>query len=200
MQNTLHNTFPVPHNVLEDEKFKKYNASIKFVFVFFCKLHNRLANDEGWFFHSGKNSSKEAGVNMKTFGSAKKKLKADGYIDVKQGKYNPDKNTRHACWYKVNGFLNKGVKPETPKENQPANPQEKGFVTKKALEVKFGRGKGGEIFAWAIETNLLERLSDTEGRVIATEGQIRVAVGKAYAGIYDGLTKFLLTQMRGNLP
>ena len=155
MKNTLYYTFPVPHNVFEEEKFRKYRASIKLVYVWLLKLHNHFANTEGWFFRSSEIISQEIGMDEKTFRSAKKQLHADGYIDIKPGKYNPEKNIRHAFWYKVNGFMNKGE--QTHKDNQQDNipGMVKGNVTKDAIEKKFPEQKG--IFEWLIDSNCLEQ-------------------------------------------
>ena len=191
MQNTLYYTFPVPHNVFEEEKFRKYRPSIKLVYVWLLKLHNHFADEERWFFRSGETLSKEIGIDIKTYWAAQKQLLEDGYIEVRKGKYNPETNTRHAFWYKVNGFMNKGEQNvEVSQKNEQADPQEKGIVSRETLDRKFGKDEN--IFDWLIESGLMEKLSETKGRIVATDGHIQVAVGKAYAGIYDALTKFLL--------
>jgi len=191
MQNKLHYTFPVPHNVFEDEKFKKYIPSVKLVCVWLFKLHNRFANKDGWFFSSTQTLSQDIGISENTVKKAKKILKADGRIDIKPGKYNQDKNTRHASWFKVNGFLNKGKNPETNNETQQDNipDNNNGIVTREALVKKFPEAKG--VFDWLIESDCLEKVSDTEGRLKVTENELKIAASKKYPKIYCQLSKYL---------
>jgi hypothetical protein len=182
MQNTLYNTFPVPHNIFEDEKFRKYKHTIKLAYVGLLKLHNRLANKEGWFWRSGETLSKEIGMDIKTYWYAKNQLVKDGYIEVRQGEYNPEKNARHALWYKVNGFLNPGEKiPEIRKENQQVSSQENidGVVTKIDLERNFL--DGGAIFKWLMKNDYFEEKEGIEGHPKPLTDGMRTVLEKEFS-------------------
>ena len=104
MQYGLEGTFPVPHEVLESEKFRKLRLSSKYMYCYLAKLRNRFGrNQEEWFWHSMDKLSEEIGINLKTLKRAKKELLQNHFIEVKRGKY-LETNRRSADWYKVLGF------------------------------------------------------------------------------------------------
>ena len=105
----FHNVFPVPHNVLEDEKFKKYTASIKIFFIYLCKLTNRFANNKGFIWRSAKMLKEDTGLNPKTIRAAKKRLILDDLIEFKEDEYDPATHTRHPGWFRVKGFQKKPI-------------------------------------------------------------------------------------------
>ena len=104
MQYGLEGTFPVPHEVLKSEKFKKLRLSSKYMYCYLAKLRNRFGkNQEEWFWHSMDNLSEGIGINQKTLKRAKKELLENHFIEVKRGKY-LGTNRRAADWYRVLGF------------------------------------------------------------------------------------------------
>jgi len=101
---SLEGTFPVPHDILESEKFKRLRLSSKYMYCYLAKLRNRFGkNQEEWFWHPMHKLSEEIGINLKTLKKAKKELLQNHFIEVKRGKYR-ETNRRAADWYKVLGF------------------------------------------------------------------------------------------------
>jgi hypothetical protein len=184
MQNILYNTFPVPHNVFEEEKFISCKTSTKLFYIGLLKLHNRYADLEGWFWRSNRLMSIDMNLTEKTIRSAKKELLKNDYIEVKNGAYDPKSNTRGACLFRVNGFQ----KPAYSKQEKPQEDASR-IITVYALEEKFRKGR--EVFNWLIENDFYKRLSHEEIRLKAPDTRVISAIGKEYGDIFDGLIEFL---------
>ena len=80
MAKKLFNEFGVPHEILEDSKFKKISASTQVLYIHLCKLRNRYSERY-----------------------AKNLLKKYNFIEVKRGQYVHGKQ-RSPDWYRVNGY------------------------------------------------------------------------------------------------
>ena len=82
------NFFKVPHKF--EEKFgNQLTLSEKYFYIVLLKLHNRLANEDGWFWHVDKSfpTEKDSVLGFKSFGfsvstckRARKKLKRAGAL------------------------------------------------------------------------------------------------------------------------
>lgn len=103
----MYNEFTVPHEVLEDPKFKRLKPSSRILYCVLCKLKNRYENDNGYFWRSMEMLTEDAGIGMRTLKTAKKELKTFGYIEIERGKYT---HSRMRCpdYYKVNGYKEMG--------------------------------------------------------------------------------------------
>jgi len=97
------NNFLCPHDVFEDIKFQELSLSVKFLYVFLCKLANRFANSDGWFYRSIPQLTKDTQMNRNTVIKAKKILKKYGFIDIKRGYFKHSKK-RTYDYFRLNGF------------------------------------------------------------------------------------------------
>lgn len=102
MKNAIR-TFPLPHDILEDIKFKKLSPSEKVTYFYLAKLSNHLADKEGWFWRSEKTLIEDMDLSKNTLLRAIKKLQILGFIEVKRGRY-AHSGYRSPNFYKINGF------------------------------------------------------------------------------------------------
>lgn len=109
----MYNEFSVPHEVLEDPKFKKLSSSAKVLYMNFCRLKNRYADKDGWFFRSMEALSEDTGLKLRTLQNAKQALRNSLFIDIVRGHYH--EGFRHADRYRANGY-NLGFKEPTRKK------------------------------------------------------------------------------------
>ena len=106
---TTKNNFMVPHSVWEDPKFQNLSSSCKFLYITLCKIANRNADDEGWFYHSISQLSDKSKMHRRTVISAKKKLKDVAFIDIRRG-YMKHTKIRSYDYFRLNGFKFRGDK------------------------------------------------------------------------------------------
>ena len=99
----MFNEFQVPHEVLEDARFKELKISSKVLYMYLCKLKNRYVDSEGMFWRSVRTLRDDTKMDLDTVQAAKKELKNKGFIEVIRGKYVHGKS-RAPDWYRVNGF------------------------------------------------------------------------------------------------
>jgi len=99
------NQFFVPHNVLEEAKFKELPLSAQILYIHLCKLKNRLKKDH--FFRDVRTLSIDTGLNKKTISIAKQKLKNAKYIGIERDHYIQSGN-RSADVFHLNGYRYKG--------------------------------------------------------------------------------------------
>ena len=105
MSKELFNVYTVPHNVVEDVKYKKLCPTCKVLFHTLCKIRNRYKDKEGYFWHSMDNLSDLSGLNIRTIIRAKSILKRKHFIDVKRyNRYKGNGNINNADYYKINDF------------------------------------------------------------------------------------------------
>jgi DNA-binding MarR family transcriptional regulator len=85
----LFNDFIVSHEVLESGKFIRLTPSEKVVYLYCAKLTNRSewTCRKGWFWHTGKQFSRDTGLHVQTIKLAINKLLKCGYLEKKEGKY-----------------------------------------------------------------------------------------------------------------
>jgi len=102
-QTDTNNNFLVPHAVLEDIKYIQLPISAKFLYTIHCKLANRYADKEGWYWRSIPQLVRDSGLNRKTVISANKKLKKEEFIDISATFYEHSKKRTYNS-YKLNGF------------------------------------------------------------------------------------------------
>jgi hypothetical protein len=104
MQYELQKMILVPVTVLNDERFKKYKGGTKLVYIWLIKLHNQLANAEGWIQVSNKTISDETGLSEDAIRYAKEQLVKDELIEVRNSVFEPTVATRHTKWVRVKGW------------------------------------------------------------------------------------------------
>lgn len=97
------NNFLCPHEVFEDIKFQKLQLSVQFLYIWLCKLANRYADQEGWFYRSISQLAKDTQLNRNTVIKAKKILKEKEFIDIKRG-YFKHSRKRTYDYFRLNGF------------------------------------------------------------------------------------------------
>ena len=103
------NNFFCPHSVFEDVTFKKLPLSAKYLYVFLCKLANRYADNDGWFFRSLATLSEETHLDKASISKAKQILKKKQFIDIRRGYFEHSK-IRTCDYFRLNGFRFKGKK------------------------------------------------------------------------------------------
>ncbi len=86
-KNTWKNAFPLSHEVFEDGKFKSLNLSAIVLYCYLSKHANRFADEEGWFYRSLNDLTKDTGLSIGSVKSAKKELIAGGFIETKSHNY-----------------------------------------------------------------------------------------------------------------
>ena len=97
------NNFFCPHEVFEDVKFKKMPISAKHLYTILCKLANRHANKDGWFYRSLSNLEEDSHMSRNCVSKAKQILIENQFIDVKRGYYEHSR-LRTYDYFKLNGF------------------------------------------------------------------------------------------------
>lgn len=102
MKNAIR-VFPLPHDILEDTKFKTLLPSEKITYIYLAKLSNHFADAEGWFWRSEITLMVDTGLSRNTLINAIKKLQVLGFIEVKRGRYEHS-GYRSPNYYKINGF------------------------------------------------------------------------------------------------
>jgi len=98
-----YNQFFVPHNVLEDVKFQKMPLSARYLYVILCKLANRHADYDGWFYRSLSNLEIDAHMSRNAVSKAKQILVKNKFIDIKRGYYEHSR-LRTYDYFRLNGF------------------------------------------------------------------------------------------------
>ncbi len=106
-----YNQFFVPHNVLEEDRFIKMTSSAKVLYMYLCKLKNRMPNKIN-FYRSIQSLSRDTGMCIKTIKKAKKELIKNMYIDVIRDTF-LHTGFRSADRFVLNGYKSKDQK--TPK-------------------------------------------------------------------------------------
>ena len=97
------NNFFCPHSVYEDEKFKKLKISSRHLYTILCKIANRHAESDGWFWRSIKQLANDSGLSSKSVVEAKKELAENSFIDIKRGYYKHSR-LRSYDYFRLNGF------------------------------------------------------------------------------------------------
>ena len=80
MKKKMDNQFTIPHNVLEDAKFIDLSLSAKVLYMYLCKIRNRMQTEQ--FYRSIKTLVKDTGLNKNTLSSAKKELLKCEFIGI----------------------------------------------------------------------------------------------------------------------
>ena len=96
------NFFGVPHQVYEMPRFKSLSSTAKVLYMDMCRLKNRFEDGDGYFWHTAEMLSIDTGLSRRTVFNAKKELVAAKFIETSHGRHTD--GSRHADWYKVNGF------------------------------------------------------------------------------------------------
>jgi len=97
---TASNQFFMPHNVLEDAKFKNMRGSAQLLYMYLCKLKNRLGDN---FYRSLETLSDDTGMSKNSIKSAKKELEKNLYIDIDRDYYSHS-GYRSADRFALNGY------------------------------------------------------------------------------------------------
>ncbi|MHA1738163.1 MAG: helix-turn-helix domain-containing protein [Candidatus Heimdallarchaeota archaeon] len=100
MTDKASNQFFMPHNVLEEAKFRNQTPSAKILFMYLCKLKNRLGDDH---YRSIGSLAHDAGLSINSIKSAKKELEKNMYLDVKRD-YFLNSGYRSADRFHLNGY------------------------------------------------------------------------------------------------
>jgi hypothetical protein len=95
------NFFRVSHGVLESEQFKQLPVTAKLLYIYLCKLRNRLAKDNGEFFRSDTILERDTGLSNFTIRKAKRLLDSSGLI-----RFNKPKQRNKATRYTVEEYSN----------------------------------------------------------------------------------------------
>ena len=103
----MHNEFLVEHRILEDAAYKKLPASVKDLYIVFCKHKNRYGDkmdvngkEDKWFFRTENNLAADTGRHKQTVKKGKKVLLANHLIEMSRGRY-WSINCRASNWYRV---------------------------------------------------------------------------------------------------
>ena len=94
------NQFFVPHNILDEGKFKKMKKSSQLLYIYMCKLKNR--HGDGFYKHI-EDFQKETNMGLSTIRKAKQQLIDKKYINVKRDFYLHG-GYRSADRYYLNGY------------------------------------------------------------------------------------------------
>jgi hypothetical protein len=97
------NNYMVPHAVTEDIKYLEMKLSAKFLYQIHCKLANRYADSDGWYWRSIPQLVKDTGMDRKTVIEGNKILKKNEFIDIKSTFYEHSKKRTYNS-YRLNGF------------------------------------------------------------------------------------------------
>lgn len=100
MKKSVDNQFFVPHNVLEEDKFISAPSCAKVLYIYLCKLQNRLGAN---FYRDLNTLAKDTGMKRRTVIRAKKWLLKAQYIGVERDCYTASGN-RSADRFHLNGF------------------------------------------------------------------------------------------------
>ena len=100
----MHNEFSIPHQILEDDEFKRLKISAKFLYCYLAKLKNRYGKDDGWFWRDERTICEDTKMHRNTVSRAKKELKDAGFIEIKRGHY-VSTGHRGADYFKINGYI-----------------------------------------------------------------------------------------------
>lgn len=76
--------FPVSHDI-EDRFGNKFTPYEKHFYTTLCRLNNRLANSDGWFWHTDEQFAK-VGFSRTKLSAMRKKYKEAGFIDTRSGR------------------------------------------------------------------------------------------------------------------
>jgi hypothetical protein len=100
----LKNDFPVSHTVLELKKFKDLPIPAKWLYCSLCKLSNRLADEDGWFFRTYAALEVDTGLSRPTISRATRALEISDLIEtmllsvkIKNGKFRRDAKSFRLC-------------------------------------------------------------------------------------------------------
>lgn len=99
----MRNEFSIPHEIFEDYKFKKLPESAKILYIILCKLKNRYADADGYFWRSIETLMDDTDMSKRTVIRSKNILVKSDFIECLRGKYKATK-FRAPNWYSVNGF------------------------------------------------------------------------------------------------
>lgn len=94
------NYFPLPHNVLEDVKFKSLSPSARLLYVYLCKIKNRIGDN---FYRSIETLSQDTGLHTNSIKRAKKELVKALLIDIERDYYSHN-GYRSSDRFKLNGY------------------------------------------------------------------------------------------------
>jgi DNA-binding MarR family transcriptional regulator len=97
------NNFFCPHSVLEETNFKELSLSAKYLYIILCKLANRYADTEGWFFRSLTALAEDTHMHKSSVSKAKSDLIDGGFINVERGYFEHSRLRTSDC-FKLNGF------------------------------------------------------------------------------------------------
>jgi hypothetical protein len=97
------NNFFCPHSVYEDVKFKDLPLSSRYLYTILCKLANRLADKNGWFYKSLSSLQEETHMSRASVSKAKQNLQKNHFIDIRRGYFQHSK-IRTYDFFKLNGF------------------------------------------------------------------------------------------------
>jgi hypothetical protein len=100
MKKTKINYFPLPHNVLEDAKFKTLSPCARILYVYLCKLKNRIGDN---FYRSLETLSQDTGFHKNSIKKAKKELVEALLIDIERDYYSHN-GYRSSDRFKLNGY------------------------------------------------------------------------------------------------
>ena len=95
------NQFFVPHNVLEEAKFKNMALSSQMLYIHLCRLKNRMKTEP--FFRDLTTLSNDTGISISTLKRAKKELIKNLYIDIHRD-YFKHTGFRSADRFSLNGY------------------------------------------------------------------------------------------------
>lgn len=101
----VENQFFVPHNILEDAEFKRLKIPTRLLYIYLCKLQNRLGYN---FYRTIKNLIKDTGLKPTSIKNAKKELVEKKYIIVTKDNY-PHNGFRAADKFIINGYKFKTI-------------------------------------------------------------------------------------------
>ena len=104
MKNMPSDQFFMPHNVLEEAKFINLSTSAKVLYMYLCKLKNRLQTKKSdKFYRHISTLSRDVGLCSRTIMKAKQELIKAQYIEVERDYYTTSGN-RSADVYHLNGY------------------------------------------------------------------------------------------------
>ena len=95
------NQFFVPHNILEEAKFKKMPLSAQILYIHLCRLKNRLKTEP--FYRDLETLKIDTGLGISTLKRAKKYLVDNLYIDITRDYYSHS-GFRSADRFNLNGY------------------------------------------------------------------------------------------------